>query len=144
MFCSSLLTSHFSLKHNPKLHSFFLFIWPNKSPSPQVPNWALLILIAAAAALVWAVSARRRMKVSRLAWLLSLLLCFTLCLGYNVSYDRRSLIINGQRKLLISAAIHYPRSVPAVTLQIHFTLFFINGNKWFWRLLNLLDCALAW
>ncbi|KAL6223244.1 hypothetical protein ACLB2K_006632 [Fragaria x ananassa] len=54
------------------------------------------------------------MKVSRLAWLLSLVLCFTLCLGYNVSYDRRSLIINGQRKLLISAAIHYPRSVPAM------------------------------
>lgn len=32
----------------------------------------------------------------------------------NVSYDRRSLIINGQRKLLISASIHYPRSVPAM------------------------------
>ncbi|KAI4336464.1 hypothetical protein L6164_014987 [Bauhinia variegata] len=32
----------------------------------------------------------------------------------NVTYDRRSLIIDGQRKLLISAAIHYPRSVPAM------------------------------
>ncbi|KAL8131631.1 hypothetical protein AgCh_007540 [Apium graveolens] len=30
----------------------------------------------------------------------------------NVTYDRRSLQINGERKLIISAAIHYPRSVP--------------------------------
>ncbi|CAK7354696.1 unnamed protein product [Dovyalis caffra] len=41
-------------------------------------------------------------------------LCFTLCLAGNVSYDSRSLIINGERNLLISAAIHYPRSVPAM------------------------------
>ncbi|KAJ0097273.1 hypothetical protein Patl1_28048 [Pistacia atlantica] len=32
----------------------------------------------------------------------------------NVTFDKRSLIINGQRKLLISASIHYPRSVPAM------------------------------
>jgi len=37
--------------------------------------------------------------------------------GGNVSYDSRSLIIDGQRKLLISTAIHYPRSVPAVSLS---------------------------
>lgn len=34
--------------------------------------------------------------------------------GSNVTYDRRSLIIDGQRKLLVSASIHYPRSVPAM------------------------------
>ncbi|XP_027126622.1 beta-galactosidase 10 isoform X1 [Coffea arabica] len=34
--------------------------------------------------------------------------------NYSITYDRRSLIINGQRKLLISASIHYPRSVPAM------------------------------
>ncbi|KAL5755424.1 hypothetical protein ACOSP7_023644 [Xanthoceras sorbifolium] len=39
----------------------------------------------------------------------------TFCLASsNVTYDRHSLIINGQRKLLISAAIHYPRSVPGM------------------------------
>jgi len=43
----------------------------------------------------------------------------------NVSYDGRSLIIDGQRKLLISASIHYPRSVPAVTL--HTTPSFISS-----------------
>lgn len=32
----------------------------------------------------------------------------------SVTYDRRSLIIDGQRKLLISASIHYPRSVPSM------------------------------
>lgn len=32
----------------------------------------------------------------------------------NVTYDHRSLIIDGQRKLLLSASIHYPRSVPAM------------------------------
>ncbi|XP_010521248.1 PREDICTED: beta-galactosidase 10 [Tarenaya hassleriana] len=36
------------------------------------------------------------------------------CLTANVSYDHRSLIIDGRRELIISAAIHYPRSVPAM------------------------------
>ncbi|CAN1770982.1 Beta-galactosidase 3 [Linum perenne] len=44
--------------------------------------------------------------------------CFLLCcevvFAGNVTYDGRSLIIDGQRRLLISAAIHYPRSVPAM------------------------------
>ncbi|WJX34747.1 Beta-galactosidase 10 [Trifolium repens] len=51
-------------------------------------------------------------------WLLcivttSLTFTFVYATG-NVTYDGRSLIINGQRKLLISASIHYPRSVPAM------------------------------
>ena len=29
--------------------------------------------------------------------------------GYNVSYDDRSFIIDGQRALLLSGAVHYPR-----------------------------------
>ncbi|XP_077249768.1 beta-galactosidase 3-like [Tasmannia lanceolata] len=42
-------------------------------------------------------------------------LCFpSFSLASNVTYDHRSLIIDGQRKLLISASIHYPRSVPAM------------------------------
>lgn len=46
---------------------------------------------------------------------LVLCLFLPLCLAANVTYDRRSLIIDGHRKLLISASIHYPRSVPAVS-----------------------------
>lgn len=34
----------------------------------------------------------------------------------NVTYDGRSLIIDGQRKLLFSGSIHYPRSTPDVSL----------------------------
>ncbi|GMI68100.1 Arabidopsis thaliana beta-galactosidase 10, beta-galactosidase 10 [Hibiscus trionum] len=39
---------------------------------------------------------------------------FSSCFAGNVTYDCRSLIIDGQRKLLISAAIYYPRSVPGM------------------------------
>ncbi|XP_057546722.1 beta-galactosidase 9 isoform X1 [Amaranthus tricolor] len=31
---------------------------------------------------------------------------------FNVTYDHRSLIINGRRRMLISAGIHYPRATP--------------------------------
>ncbi|KAL8464878.1 hypothetical protein ACS0TY_034382 [Phlomoides rotata] len=47
-------------------------------------------------------------------FLCTLLLPLCASAAYNVSYDTRSLIIDGHRKLLISAAIHYPRSVPAM------------------------------
>jgi beta-galactosidase len=30
----------------------------------------------------------------------------------NVTYDHRSLLIDGQRRVLISGSIHYPRSTP--------------------------------
>ena len=33
---------------------------------------------------------------------------------YNVSYDHRAITINGVRTMLISGAIHYPRSTPAM------------------------------
>ena len=33
----------------------------------------------------------------------------------EVTYDGRSLIIGGQRKILFSGSIHYPRSTPQVT-----------------------------
>lgn len=45
--------------------------------------------------------------------------------AYNVTYDRRSLQINGERKLIISAAIHYPRSVSEVWF-FYFSTFKVN------------------
>ena len=33
-----------------------------------------------------------------------------------VSYDHRSLVINGRRRILISGSIHYPRSTPEVPI----------------------------
>lgn len=56
--------------------------------------------------------------------------CFnSFCLAANVTYDHRSLLIDGRRKLFLSASIHYPRSVPAVShhsssLSVFFFFFF--------------------
>lgn len=37
---------------------------------------------------------------------------------HTITADRRSLIINGQRELIISGAVHYPRSTPAMWPRI--------------------------
>ncbi|KAG2400902.1 Beta-galactosidase 13 [Vigna angularis] len=37
-------------------------------------------------------------------------------IAHNVTYDGKSLFINGRRELLISGSIHYPRSMPDVRL----------------------------
>jgi hypothetical protein len=50
----------------------------------------------------------------RLLPLLALLLPLLVAATSSVTYDHRSLIIDGRRRLLISASIHYPRSVPTV------------------------------
>ncbi|EPS63795.1 beta-galactosidase, partial [Genlisea aurea] len=34
------------------------------------------------------------------------------CSAGNVTYDRRALIVDGRRRILISGSIHYPRSTP--------------------------------
>lgn len=36
-----------------------------------------------------------------------------------VTYDGRSMIINGSRELLFSGSIHYPRSTPDVFIFMH-------------------------
>uniref|UniRef100_A0A7N0U170 Beta-galactosidase n=1 Tax=Kalanchoe fedtschenkoi TaxID=63787 RepID=A0A7N0U170_KALFE len=53
--------------------------------------------------------------MAMMVWLLSLFI-FSISVsdGANVTYDHRSLLIDGHRKLIISAAIHYPRSVPGM------------------------------
>lgn len=37
----------------------------------------------------------------------------------TVTYDSRSLIVNGKRELFFSGSIHYPRSTPNVILDHH-------------------------
>lgn len=39
------------------------------------------------------------------------------CAEKGVTYDDRSLIINGQRMLLFSGSVHYPRSPPEVHMN---------------------------
>lgn len=41
----------------------------------------------------------------------------------GVTYDSRSLIINGNRELLFSGSIHYPRSPPEVALKYNSSQF---------------------
>lgn len=36
----------------------------------------------------------------------------------SVSYDHKAVVINGERKILISGSIHYPRSTPEVRWRI--------------------------
>lgn len=59
------------------------------------------------------------MNLMMMLWLFYVcILCISVSEGVNVTYDSRSLIIDGQRKLIIAAAIHYPRSVPGVIKSI--------------------------
>ncbi|KAL9229534.1 hypothetical protein vseg_004991 [Gypsophila vaccaria] len=52
-----------------------------------------------------------KLKSSILFLLLTLLVNLKL-MQCSVTYDRKSLIINGHRKIIISGSIHYPRSTP--------------------------------
>lgn len=52
----------------------------------------------------------------------------------SVTYDARSLIIDGQHKILFSGSIHYPRSTPEVPL-LHYIMIYI---------LVLDNCLLDW
>jgi len=47
-------------------------------------------------------------------WLALVLMAAVMASGRNVTYDGRSLIVDGQHKILFSGSIHYPRSTPEV------------------------------
>ena len=38
----------------------------------------------------------------------------------SVTYDRKAILINGQRRVLFSGSIHYPRSTPEVHISVPF------------------------
>ncbi|XP_038893262.1 beta-galactosidase 7-like [Benincasa hispida] len=42
--------------------------------------------------------------------LIATLACISFCIGANVSYDSNAIIINGERHIIFSGSIHYPRS----------------------------------
>lgn len=44
----------------------------------------------------------------------ALLLSLCLCSAIQVSYDERALTIDGERRVILSGSIHYPRSTPEV------------------------------
>ncbi|KAJ8451967.1 hypothetical protein Cgig2_007450 [Carnegiea gigantea] len=47
-----------------------------------------------------------------LLWVLMLLVIKEQLVQCGVTYDRKAILINGQRRILISGSIHYPRSTP--------------------------------
>lgn len=52
-------------------------------------------------------------SVSRVVWLVGLVWVLGLeLIQCSVSYDRKALVIDGQRRILFSGSIHYPRSTP--------------------------------
>ncbi|KAL4011804.1 hypothetical protein IC575_028867 [Cucumis melo] len=42
--------------------------------------------------------------------LIAALACSSFCTGENVTYDSNAIIINGERRIILSGSIHYPRS----------------------------------
>lgn len=44
----------------------------------------------------------------------AILFCLLSPAAASVAYDHKAIIINGQRRILISGSIHYPRSTPEV------------------------------
>ncbi|KMZ56829.1 Beta-galactosidase, partial [Zostera marina] len=51
-----------------------------------------------------------------------LLLVFLTEIECTVTYDAKSIVINGQRRILISGSIHYPRSTPEYNFQGRYDL----------------------
>lgn len=65
------------------------------------------------------------------SWLfLTILSCSSLiCIVKgSVSYDRKAVIINGQRRILLSGSIHYPRSTPEVIISLFSEIDWHNLN----------------
>ncbi|CAH8320509.1 unnamed protein product [Eruca vesicaria subsp. sativa] len=55
------------------------------------------------------------MKFRDKAWIFLAIICFSLLIfstKASVSYDHKALVINGQKRILLSGSIHYPRSTP--------------------------------
>ncbi|XP_076919131.1 beta-galactosidase 8-like [Bidens hawaiensis] len=52
------------------------------------------------------------MIMKRLLLVLIFLFLVTVVVGVNVTYDHRAVVVNGQRRVLVSGSIHYPRSTP--------------------------------
>jgi len=77
-----------------------------------------------------------------LQWILTLLIAAistSRVIHGDVTYDGRSLIINGERKILFSGSIHYPRSTPQVIFPyIVYThidssrMSISNYEQWWW------------
>jgi hypothetical protein len=64
---------------------------------------------------------RRRRRRTVIAWICFFVFVSSITVEatqwfkpFNVTYDHRALILDGHRRMLISAGIHYPRATPEV------------------------------
>jgi hypothetical protein len=46
---------------------------------------------------------------------------------FNVTYDHRAVILGGERRMLVSAGLHYPRATPEVTWALRFCCVVLRG-----------------
>lgn len=75
-----------------------------------------------------------------------LLFSWVSCGFASVSYDSKAIVVNGQRRILISGSIHYPRSTPEVYLaQMYFlsASFFFSVGRGIFSILDVLCCFLV-
>uniref|UniRef100_A0A0A0KUQ4 beta-galactosidase n=1 Tax=Cucumis sativus TaxID=3659 RepID=A0A0A0KUQ4_CUCSA len=62
-------------------------------------------------------------------FLIAFLLANSHLIHSTVTYDRKAILINGQRRILFSGSIHYPRSTPEVCLDVVETYVFWNVHE---------------
>jgi hypothetical protein len=81
---------------------------------------------------------RRRRRRTVIAWICFFVFVSSITVEatqwfkpFNVTYDHRALILDGHRRMLISAGIHYPRATPEV-----FNSFFPKFN--FFHLISII------
>eukprot|EP01018_Ginkgo_biloba_P003413 Gb_01789 [translate_table: standard] len=99
----------------------------DKSEVSHLMDWmkGILELYRVCAFVEKAMGTRRRFEMGDIwRWMVEALCILLLLNGsivecfkpFNVSYDHRAIIIDGRRRMLISAGIHYPRATPEVSL----------------------------
>jgi len=130
--CDHLLTFRFSLYHwHHQITAFpaagYLLlrkpersVYPNIGSSLQEKATQLPSFISLSFGYIREVNMAGKNHVFLIATLLSLLVSSVVAHGgkqVGVTYDERSLIINGKRELLFSGSIHYPRSTPDVIIM---------------------------
>lgn len=90
---------------------------------------------------------RMLLTMSSLVWMV--VMCRSVHGGEHmypaVTYDARSLIINGSRELLFSGSIHYPRTQPEARINYiysFFTKLIKQRNSWSYQLYICIDVSL--
>ena len=83
------------------------------------------------------------MGLKLVMWNVVVVVLLGLCVGIakaSVSYDSKAITINGQRRILISGSIHYPRSTPEVFCSK--CAFWVSSIFWFFSV-SLVFCCFS-